>query len=672
MQPHRRKKKQEQSKELSSAKRRLFSVITLGIPIIAFVFLEVGLRLFDYGPDLSLFKMEEFGGKSYLIMNPDVKNRYFSRFQFNPNSSPDLFPVPKPKGTFRIFCLGGSTTVGYPYWYVGSFSTFLRDRLRRVFPDRKLEVVNLGLTATNSYTALDMARELVDYEPDLFLVYDGHNEFYGALGVASNESVGQFRWVTGAYLKLVHLRTFVVLRNIIRKGLDLFKSGTEPEPTGTMMERLSRGQYVPYGSKTYYDAMDIFKANMEDLAALSSKHHIPVLFASQVSNLRHQPPFISVDDESKSPIARQEFRETFERGIKRWEEGQWDSAFSDFQRCVLLDPFRADAHYSLGMYFDTLGRKQEARMEYEKARDYDQLRFRTSTDFNNAIRQIENGTTVFFVDMERKFRENSPDSVIGKELILEHLHPTARGYFLMAKEFAAAMHTFNILASKEGWDRRDTLKDDHLWEERAMTELDELCAKRRTEYLTSGWPFRSRTVPVNRINENDPIERIVEQVVRADLTWEQGHVAAAELYEARGDYAGAEKEYKAVINQIPLNVSPYLRLGQVYLRWRKYPEARTVFLMSVEVERTAYAYKVLGSLAAESGVMSEAVSHFENAFALSEGVSARSEVGYMLALACSRAGMPARAMQVLQHVLTVNPQYEPARKLLQRINRPSP
>ena len=47
-----------------------------------------------------------------------------------------------------------------------------------------------AMTATNSFTTLDFARELVDCQPDLYIVYDGHNEFYGALGVASRESPG--------------------------------------------------------------------------------------------------------------------------------------------------------------------------------------------------------------------------------------------------------------------------------------------------------------------------------------------------------------------------------------------------------------------------------------------------------------------------------------------------
>ena len=267
-------------------------MITLSFPLVLFIALEVGLRAFHYGPNLSLFTEDTVAGKKVYIKNPEVKGRYFTRFLFNPSTSPDYFSRAKPTGTFRIFCLGGSTTVGYPYWYNAAFSTFLRDRLRRIFTDKNIEVINVGMTATNSYTVLDMTQELINYEPDLFIVYDGHNEFYGALGVASHESFASARWLTLAYLKLVHYRTFLLLRDAYQRVTTIFRSASAPDMGGTMMEKLARGQYITYGSALYRDGFEIFKSNLEDLKALCERHNTPVILSSQVSNLRGQPPFI--------------------------------------------------------------------------------------------------------------------------------------------------------------------------------------------------------------------------------------------------------------------------------------------------------------------------------------------------------------------------------------------
>lgn len=83
----------------------------------------------------------------------------------------------KPPGTFRIFCLGGSTTYGRPYDNTTSFPGWLREILPVAAPDVKWEVINAGGIGYASYRVAALMEELVQYEPDLFIVYTGHNEF---------------------------------------------------------------------------------------------------------------------------------------------------------------------------------------------------------------------------------------------------------------------------------------------------------------------------------------------------------------------------------------------------------------------------------------------------------------------------------------------------------------
>src|SRR6185295_2488294 len=59
---------------------------------------------------------------------------------FNPQS----FPVKKAPGTYRIFCLGGSTTYGHPYRDGTSFSGWLREMLAEADTTRHFEVINCG------------------------------------------------------------------------------------------------------------------------------------------------------------------------------------------------------------------------------------------------------------------------------------------------------------------------------------------------------------------------------------------------------------------------------------------------------------------------------------------------------------------------------------------------
>jgi len=87
----------------------------------------------------------------------------------------------------------------------------------RSVPGRNFEIINLSLTAVNSYTTLGFAREVVDYDPDAVLIYTGHNEYYGAPGVASTERVGDNPFLIHLTLRLREFRLFQLLTNLYEK-----------------------------------------------------------------------------------------------------------------------------------------------------------------------------------------------------------------------------------------------------------------------------------------------------------------------------------------------------------------------------------------------------------------------------------------------------------------------
>lgn len=662
------KRKHRPSQHLSARKKFFFFLVTLLLPLVFFLLLELILRAADYGPNLSLFTTETVAGKEYVTMNPEVKSRYFNQVDFTPTTSPEYFLMPKPAGTFRIFCLGGSTTGGYPYWFNGSFSSFLRDRLQATFPDKAIEVVNLGMTATNSYTVLDCAQDLISYEPDLFLVYDGHNEFYGALGAASNESVGSSRWTTIAYLKLVHLRTFLLLRNGLSSLLGVFgKAEASASRAGTMMERMAEGQTIRYDDDRYRNTLDAFQGNLLALRSLAEEHSIPLLFGTQVANLKDLAPFVSGSHENWPAEKKQAFDQEFDQAELALSSARFTDARNLLAHLLSMDTLYAAAHYRLGQYFEAIGSHDSATSAYVRARDYDELRFRMSTDFNGQMVSFKKLPFVNVVDMERAFAESSPHGLIGFNLIMEHLHPNSRGYFLMAKAYAAGIREMGILASPEEWAEKDTISNSRLWESRHLTALDELLAARRTEVLTSGWPFKNQYPTVDPVDEKDTLRFIAEKATRGLWDWKRAHEAAAEYYEKRGEAKNAEQEYRTIINQIPLDVRAYLKLARIQLDLNRIGEARRTLLGSLKVEETPLACRALGDIALRSGRAADAVGHYERLSKFPQSVQERDENGYLLSLAYLQSNNPEAATTLLEKLILENPANQQTVELLKRI-----
>ena len=84
---------------------------------------------------------------------------------------------------------------------------------------------------------------------------------YGALGLASHESLGQSRMMVRVYLHLIRWKTFQLLRDLYVRAAGIIRGGGLEE-TGTMMERLARGH--TYG--TLEQRGQAFSANRTQLA----------------------------------------------------------------------------------------------------------------------------------------------------------------------------------------------------------------------------------------------------------------------------------------------------------------------------------------------------------------------------------------------------------------------
>ena len=163
--------------KLSLGKKLLFSIIT--VPL-ALVMLEVALALFGVQPAIyesdpyvgfapvPLFVEEERSDSTIQLVTAQNKLRLFNA---------QTFGQEKPEGTYRIFSIGGSTTHGRPYDDATSFSGWLREYLKATSTERNWEVINAGGVSYASYRAALLMEELIQYEPDLFIIYSGHNEF---------------------------------------------------------------------------------------------------------------------------------------------------------------------------------------------------------------------------------------------------------------------------------------------------------------------------------------------------------------------------------------------------------------------------------------------------------------------------------------------------------------
>jgi len=85
----------------------------------------------------------------------------------------------KPPGTFRIFALGGSTTMGVGARYEDTYPYQLQAMLRQRYPGVAIEVQNAGSAwYTTAHLLINYQLRVRPFEPDLIVAFEAINDLY--------------------------------------------------------------------------------------------------------------------------------------------------------------------------------------------------------------------------------------------------------------------------------------------------------------------------------------------------------------------------------------------------------------------------------------------------------------------------------------------------------------
>ncbi len=625
--------RQSPTAAINSKHARLFYLIAFSLPLFFFSFLEISLRLFNYGGNLDLFMDASGDYAKYRVCNPNMARRYFFMQSTVPDPPNDVFLKIKPANGYRIFVMGESTTAGYPYGNNVMFSRFLNKRLADTFPDKHIEVVNVATSAVNSYTVLDRMDEVLASQPDAILIYLGHNEFYGALGVASNESLGKIRGMVKLYLKLERFKTFLLLRDGIGKLRNfisrVFYGGSVSDPSGTLMERMVAEQTVPYGNALYELGKRQFSGNLRDILQKARKVRVPVILSEVVSNIRDQKPFISAPTDSL-PAA----------GVV-------------YQRAQKIEA---------NMQFDS------ARVFYYGAKDLDALRFRASEEFNGIIHRLASEFNVPVVPMKSYFEAASPHGLIGNNLMLEHLHPNLAGYFLMSDAFFDVMRQHGFIAAR--WDSSLIKPPAYYRETWGFTELDKAYADLRIRILKGNWPFQPKNLPNRALVNYHPTTKAESLAVEVwteqdQMDLERAHVELADYYEKQQRYDLAFAEFNALMCTTPLNVSPYLRGANDLILLEQYDRALPILQASLKLEDTPFANKWIGQIYLNNGKLKEAFPFLEKAV---KAMPNDAQLLYNLSGGYALDAQYEKSRQLLEQLYKINPAFPEAADLKRQVD----
>ncbi len=588
-----------------------FYAILVIIPIVFLILLEIALRVFNYGYDDRQW-VDAGGGK--LILNPEIGKRYFNNINFAPKTIEDTFDKVKKENTFRVFVLGGSSAEGYPYTPLGSFSRYIRKRLELVYPHVHIEVVNISMTAVGSYTLLDLIPGVLDEKPDLILIYAGHNEYYGALGVGSMESFGSSRSLTRLILYLNKFKTTQLVRNSIHWVSSLFSSEESGKTSGTLMSRMAKNQYILLNSGKFNAGIEQFRENLNSILSLIKGKRVPVIIGRLVSNLKDQKPFISVNTPDY---------ETADQVYKKAEIELNENNFN-----------KADSLFRL-------------------AKDLDALRFRAPEKMNSVINQLGIEYNAKIVKTDSIFDSNSPEGIVGDNLIVDHLHPNIRGNQLLGKAYYDVMEKSGFLPKYEKPNIPFAIQDSLTRADFMFTQLDSIIGNDIIKMLKSDWPFvkNGKQETMDFSDDKNFLDETASEFLKNKISWADAHLKVATEYLRKDDIKNYLKYMDVLIYQYP--------------ELKDLRTALKYFYQQRKIDPRDYTIKRLGIISLMNGNYNDAISNLTECY---KSNPKDAMVLFNLAKAYSETKDFNKSINYIKECLKIKPDYPGANEFKMQIS----
>ncbi len=352
-------------------------------------------------------------------------------------------PLKKSPATFRVFCFGGSSVFGYPFAPKVSIPIVLRMFLQKVMPARKVEVFNAEFNGGDSSRTLSLMKEALEFNPDLFIVYTGHNEFLWI------DYLHDFDLITGFHPS-TPLTFLMKIRMTLRKtylwrwaiGTDLGRKWVQKwESFRFGHSGMQSGrQSVEFLNATFAS----FKANLLEMVYLAKSRSIPFLLSTVAANHRTLKPLYPTFFKLSEPDLSR-FKDLILKISSHIENQQEEIALKLVAEARKIFPNEPYLSFLKSQALLNTGRVKEAKNAIENAILNDGYRHRAPKRINEIIREVAAEREIILSDVEKELEALSPYGIIGDEWIIDHAHPNLEGIILIAKELIRSLYQAGIV-----------------------------------------------------------------------------------------------------------------------------------------------------------------------------------------------------------------------------------
>ena len=322
--------------------------------------------------------------------------------------------------TFNIYYFGGSSMQGEPYPPSLSIPELLSYIFDGKLVDKPIRSVNLAGSGRDIEYNLIQMETIVEhpneFQPSLFVVYSGHNEFLKYERPYSSPLV-----VTLAkYSKLVEF----FVRALDRYDLTIDDRRLFDEPL--------------MNDSQFNSVLDAYGEAVTSMVGAAKSIDVPILLSTVAGNYADWQPNRS--SSCRRAEDHPELMRLMESAMEAERGGDLQLAAQDYAKAVNICPGFAEAIFRQARLYRLLGQNDEAWKLFQKAVDSDGMPLRATSRQNDFIRGLPADSHLILIDVVQGLRDQAQDGLIGDNLMIDGHHPNLSGYLEISKMFARGIH----------------------------------------------------------------------------------------------------------------------------------------------------------------------------------------------------------------------------------------
>ena len=466
-----------------------------------YLYFSVPMRIFP------LFVLEEVDGTPVFRSAPATRDRNWFVLR------DQCFPARRSQNAVRVAFLGASSVQGWPYREEGvAFPELVGRYLEEQYPNIRVDVINAGVGTYNSFQLLDVANQLDVFNPDVVVIYAGHNDqgyylFYRAFldGLTPQWTLGRLANQLNCY------RGARLLRDHLWYGEERWRLNANGDQrvffaSNRSIRQMGADRYASFMRLHVRYVAELFAANLEEVVQTLNDEDTSLMLVKPACNLRDFPPAFSMHSTELDIPKKRQFNQLIDKAMETMKEGGIDfappsrtpaepvaasgpdvverdsaraiatarQALSLLDRALKISDSHAMAWYLRGRCLLHVCPRQ-ALDAFKRARDFSPAlppHQRASQSLIDVVAKIGRTHAVPVVDLPNHFAALAKSGVPGNDLFHDNLHFNRAGHRAVAKRIAEELGKLDLFSQGPPFHRVVDLKP-HETQQRLLRARDQ-------------------------------------------------------------------------------------------------------------------------------------------------------------------------------------------------------